>query len=180
MERDVREALARIIQLDDTADLGRLCDGCEIDGANRFGAATQSSDLKNALNAGRRALTVSPPAGGEVALREAAAKIAEAEPRCTIMSGCYQTMLSVRQDIAKRIRALPLSAVLGEGDGSAAGAAPFAGRQSLPAALQDWLADIEEFLTDQHDIRDGAGGQQLPNKAMALSTALKEALGERP
>lgn len=70
--------------------------------------------------------------------------------------------------------------VAGGDGGSAAAAAPIARRQSLPPALQDWLSEVEAFLQDQHDIRDGAGGQQLPNKAMSLSIALKEALGERP
>lgn len=77
-----------------------------------------------------------------------------------------------------------LSVLPAEEGGSAAGAAPFASKRStrsaLNAELQDVLGEIEAFLQDQHDIRDGAGGQQLPNKAMALSTALKEALGERP
>lgn len=53
-------------------------------------------------------------------------------------------------------------------------------RSALSADLQDVLGEIEAFLQDQHDIRDGAGGQQLPNKAMSLSIALKQALGELP
>jgi hypothetical protein len=84
-----------------------------------------------------------------------------------------------QDNAASSARCTPIP-VAGADGGSAAGAAPFAGRQSLPAALQDALGEIEEFLQDQHDIRDGAGGQQLPNKAMSLSIALKEALGERP
>lgn len=77
-----------------------------------------------------------------------------------------------------------LSSPPAEEGGSAAGAPPFASKRSarsaLSAELQDVLGEIEAFLQDQHDIRDGEGGQQLPNKAMALSIALKEALGERP
>lgn len=77
-----------------------------------------------------------------------------------------------------------LSVPPAEEGGSAAGAAPIASKRStrsaLSADLQDVLGEIEAFLQDQHDIRDGEGGQQLPNKAMALSIALKEALGERP
>jgi hypothetical protein len=63
-----------------------------------------------------------------------------------------------------------------------AGAAGFGGRQSLPAALQDWLVEIEEYLQDRHDIRDGAPGgpHPLPNEEMSLSNALKSALGEQP
>jgi hypothetical protein len=63
-----------------------------------------------------------------------------------------------------------------------AGAAAFGGRQSLPAALQDWLVEIEEYLQDRHDIRDGAPGgpHPLPNEEMSLSNALKSALGEQP
>jgi hypothetical protein len=65
---------------------------------------------------------------------------------------------------------------------SAAGAGSFRGRQSLPAALQDWLIEIEEYLQDRHDIRDGAPGvpHPLPNEEMSLSNALKSALGEQP
>lgn len=53
----IYKAAARIVELDDTADLVRLCDGFEIDGSNQYGQPTQSSDLKNALDDLRAALT---------------------------------------------------------------------------------------------------------------------------
>jgi hypothetical protein len=41
--------------------------------------------------------------------------------------------------------------------------------------LDDVLEEIEEFLEDQQDVRDGADGQQLPNKAMSLLMDLQDA-----
>lgn len=35
------------------------------------------------------------------------------------------------------------------------------------------LDEIDDFLEDQEDIRDGAEGEQLPNKAMSLLTSMR-------
>jgi hypothetical protein len=43
--------------------------------------------------------------------------------------------------------------------------------QDLSAVLDD----IEELLDGQQDVRDGPGGEQLPNMAMTLLGALREA-----
>lgn len=118
--------------------------------------------------------TPTPPSVRSQALEEIAAHIHELCCRAADDNPLKDRIHAARDCID---RALSLPALDG---GSAAAAAPFASRQSLPPALQDALGEIEAFLQDHHDIRDGAGGQQLPNKAMSLSIALKEALGERP
>lgn len=50
--------------------------------------------------------------------------------------------------------------------------------KSAPDPLIDVLNDIEEFLEDQQDVRDGPDGEQLPNKAMSLLSALAQARTE--
>jgi hypothetical protein len=116
-------------------------------------------------------------------MREALEKLANAADDVGVQFFDTDTMspeVEAMQAATQEARAL--LSLSRERETCGAGAAAFGGRQSLPAALQDWLVEIEEYLQDRHDIRDGAPGgpHPLPNEEMSLSNALKSALGEQP
>ena len=44
------------------------------------------------------------------------------------------------------------------------------------AKLTDALKEVLEYFKERYDVRDGAGGQQLPNEEMRLGQIIDEAL----
>ena len=61
-----------------------------------------------------------------------------------------------------------------------AGAAPYveAGYRARVERLESLLEDVLEFLEGQVDVVDGSYGEPAPNRAMTLTTEIKEALGQ--
>lgn len=47
-------------------------------------------------------------------------------------------------------------------------------------AMREALEECKAYFEPLQDIRDGAGGQQLPNEEMRLLTEIRQALGELP
>lgn len=61
-----------------------------------------------------------------------------------------------------------------------AGAAPYveAGYRARIDRLEWLLHDVLEFLDGQVDVVDGSYGEPAPNRAMTLTSEIKEALGQ--